>query len=75
MSTKGVEELITRAVGDSEFRQRFEASPEEVFPEFDLTSEEQEAVKRAQKHLSLGEKELEQVGAALNSVTLIPWAG
>ena len=73
MSTKGVESLIKRAVEDSEFRQRLASNPEEVFPEFDLTAEEQEAVKRVQKRLSLEEKELEQIGAVLDVVPFMPW--
>jgi serine phosphatase RsbU (regulator of sigma subunit) len=75
MSTEGVEALIKRAVEDSQFRQRVESNPEEVFPEFDLTVEEQEAIKRVQKRFSLVEKEPEEIGVLLDVVPLVSWLG
>ena len=73
MSTRAVEELIMKAVGDSDFRQRLESTPEEIFSEFDLTAEEREAVNRVQKRLSLEETEPEKVGALMDIVPLAPW--
>jgi serine phosphatase RsbU (regulator of sigma subunit) len=73
MSTEGVEALIKRAVEDSEFRQRVESNLEEVFPEFDLTAEEQEAIKRVQKRFSLLEKEPEEIGVVLDVVPFARW--
>ena len=73
MSTKAVEELIMKAVGDSDFRQRLESTPEAVFSEFDLTAEEREAVNRVQKRLSLEETEPEKAGALLDVIPLLPW--
>jgi serine phosphatase RsbU (regulator of sigma subunit) len=75
MSTEGVEALIKRAVEDSEFRRRVESNLEEVFPEFDLTVEEQEAIKRVQKRFSLVEKEPEKIGVLLDVVPLGGWFG
>ena len=73
MSTRGVDELVMRAVQDGEFRQRMESNLEGVFSEFDLTSEEQEAVRRVQQRLSLGEIEPEKIGATMNAVPMASW--
>lgn len=70
MSTRAVEELIMKAMGDVEFRQRLESTPEAVCSEFDLTVEEQAAVMQVQNRLS---KESEPVGAMLDIVPMGSW--
>ena len=73
MSTKGVEGLIKKVLHDSQFKSRFDSNPEEVFPEFDLTTEERDAVMRVQQRLSLAATGSEQVAIASETVPLATW--
>lgn len=75
MGTKGLDALVMRAVQDSDFRNLLESKPEEAFSGFDLTSEEKVAVRRAQRHLSMGEMNPEKIAVTLNAhvVPLSSW--
>ena len=70
MSTKALEELIMKTVQDSDFRQRLESTPEDIFSQYDLTVEEREAVKRVQDSLA---RDLEPAGALMGIVPLATW--
>lgn len=55
----GIDQLLVRAALDPELRRRFLASPEAVFPEFDLTEEQKDILCRRDERM------LELLGTAL----------